>query len=98
MLRDNLILTVPESKQSVSSSFHWPCKERRHDGNIFARQSPYIDRITQSSNSDVRRKNIDYEMLAGECSICLRAWQIEEEDALQEREFEDAEEREQRSL
>ncbi|KFY84752.1 hypothetical protein V500_09015 [Pseudogymnoascus sp. VKM F-4518 (FW-2643)] len=41
----------------------------------------YRDRITRSSNSAVYRKNVDDGMLAGDCYICMRCWQIGEEVA-----------------
>ena len=41
----------------------------------------YRDSITKLSNSAVHRKNVGDGMLAGDCYICMRGWQIGEEEA-----------------
>jgi hypothetical protein len=46
-----------------------------------ANREAYRDSITQLSNSAVHRKNVDDSMLAGECYICVRGWQVGKEVA-----------------
>ena len=46
---------------------------------VSALRRDYRDIITQLSNTDVHRKNVDNGMLAESCYICLRGWEIGEE-------------------
>ena len=46
---------------------------------VSALRRDYRDSITQLSNSAVHRKNVDDDMLAESCYICLRGWEIGEE-------------------
>jgi hypothetical protein len=80
----------PQNSRKVEQcglSVNWPCGSKRPSTHpaffildVSALRRDYRDSITQLSNTAVHRKNVDNDMLAESCYICLlRGWEIGEE-------------------
>ena len=80
----------PQNSRKVEQcglSVNWPCGSRRPSTypvffilDVSVLRRDYRDSITQLSNTAVHRKNVDNDILAESCYICLlRGWEIGEE-------------------